>query len=215
MSQAALTERSRRQRAALPGGAHDRLIGLLNYALPLSIGMLTFFLVAAPLMMGGDVSFVLDKNKVAVAQERMRIQRARYQGADANGRRFELNAGSAVQKSSSEPIVRLNQLAANIQLTDGPASLTADRGRYDMNSEQVAVDGPIDFATTDGYRLATRDATIDLNARKLTSTGAVSGTTPMGTFSGRKLTADLDSRTVRLTGNARLRIVPGARNRQK
>ena len=46
------------------------------------------------------------------------------------------------------------------------------------------------------------------------SGGAVTGTTPMGVFSGNKLSADLEKRTVRLDGNARLRIVPGKANRR-
>jgi lipopolysaccharide export system protein LptC len=70
--------------------------------------------------MGGDVSFVLDKNKVDVAPERLRIDAAEYRGADDKGRPFKLHAGSAVQRSSAEPIVQLNDLSAEIRSTTGP-----------------------------------------------------------------------------------------------
>ncbi|MBB3911704.1 LPS export ABC transporter periplasmic protein LptC [Sphingomonas desiccabilis] len=209
MSEIARRERTHRQHWALPGGRHDRLIRLSLVALPVAIGVLAAFLVLAPLFMRGDVSFVLDKNKVEVAKERLRLQTARYTGADAKGQPFALTAGSAVQKSSSEPIVQLDKLAAEIQLKDGPARLNADHGRYDLDSEQVAIDGPIAFRAADGYRLDTRDATVDLKTRKLRSGGAADGTTPLGTFSGDRLSADLEARTVRLDGNARLRIQPG------
>ncbi|MBD8679880.1 LPS export ABC transporter periplasmic protein LptC [Sphingomonas sp. CFBP 13720] len=200
--------RSRRQRRAAPGSGHDRLVALLLVILPIAIGVLAAFLVMAPLFMRGDTSFVLDKNKVDVAQERMRLQAAEYRGQDSKGQPFVLDAGSAVQKSSAEPVVQLSTLTAAIRLPDGPARLTADRGRYDMRSEQVAVVGPIRFRAANGYSLDTNDATVDLKTRRLQSGSAVTGTTSMGNFSGDRLDADLEARTVRLTGNARLRIDP-------
>ncbi len=209
MSQVARAARSERQHWAAPGGSHDRLVAVLQAALPMGIGVLAAFLVMAPLFMGGDVSFVLDKNKVEVAKERLKIVEARYRGEDTRGQTFALTAGSAVQQSSAEPIVQLNRLAAAIQLRDGPAELKADSGRYDMAREQVKVDGPIRVTATDGYSLNTRNTTVDLKTRTLNSAGAVSGTTPMGVFSSDRLSADLDARTVKLEGNARLRIVPG------
>lgn len=213
MSEIALQERSRRKHWARPGGSHDHIVRTLLMILPAGIGVLGAFLVMAPLFMGGDVSFVLDKNKVDVASERLRIQSARYRGADAKGQPFVLTAGSAVQKSSAEPIVQLNNLAAGIRLSDGPAEVRAERGRYDMETERVAIDGPITFRSSDGYQLDTRDSTMDLKTRKLTGTGQIDGRTPLGTFSGNRMTADLDKRTVRIEGNARLRIVPKRANR--
>lgn len=208
MSEIAVQERSRRKRWARPGSSHDRIVRTLLSILPAGIGVLGAFLVMAPLFMGGDVSFMLDKNKVDVASERLRIQSARYRGADAKGQAFVLQAGSAVQKSSAEPVVQMQELAAGIRLPDGPARLTAPRGRYDMRSEQVDVLGPIQFRAANGYSLDTTNATVDLKTRRLRSGGAVTGTTSMGNFSGDRLDADLEARTVRLTGNARLRIDP-------
>jgi lipopolysaccharide export system protein LptC len=83
-----------------------------------------------------------------------------------------------------------------------------------MTSQQVAVDGPLKFQTADGYVLNTHDATVDLKTRQMESGGAVTGNTPTGVFSANKLTADLESRTVSLDGNARLRIVPRRANRR-
>lgn len=213
MSEIAQQERSRRKFWARPGGSHDHLVRTVLLILPAGIGVLGAFLVMAPLFMGGDVSFVLDKNKVDIANERLRIQAARYRGADAKGQPFVLTAGSAVQKSSAEPVVQLSNLAAGIRLSDGPAEVRAERGRYDMETEQVAVDGPIAFRSSDGYQLDTRDSTIDLKTRRLTGTGQIDGKTPLGVFSGDSMTADLDKRTVRIEGNARLRIDPKRANR--
>lgn len=211
MSELAVRTRSARQVWAAPGGRHDRTVVLARAGLPMAIGVLAAFLVMAPLTMSGDVSFVLDKNKVEVAKERMRIQAATYRGEDSKGQPFALDAGSAVQKSSAEPIVDLNALSARLQLQDGPARLVANTGRYDMDSEQVKIDGPVRFNGPDNYALDTSNATIDLKTRQLTGSGAVNGTTRQGVFSGDRMTADLERRTVRINGNARLRFAPARR----
>jgi len=211
VSEAAVSVRTARQIWAAPGSSHDRVIGVLRLVLPVLIGVLAAFLVMMPLAGSGDVSFLLDKNKVEVAKERLRIQAATYRGEDGKGQPFRINAGSAVQKSSASPIVQLDQLAAEIGLGDGPARIVADHGRYNIDSQQVMLDGPLRFNAAGGYQLDTNDATVDLKTRQMHSGGAVTGTVPQGTFSAARLSADLETHVVRLDGNARLRIVPRKR----
>lgn len=206
MSLQAERERGERHVWAAPGSSHDRLIRPLKRLLPVAIGVLTAFLATAPFTHQSEVSFVLDKNKVEVARERMRVTEALYRGEDSKGQPFSLRAGSAVQKSSREPVVQLKDLSARILLNDGPAVLTAQQGAYDMDRENVDVRGPVQFQSAGGYRLTTRDVGIDLNARSMESRGRVDGRMPVGTFSADQLKANLKDRTVTLQGNARLRI---------
>lgn len=208
MSETARQARSARQIWATPGSSHDRLIGLSRVLLPVAIGILAAFLVMAPLTMRGDVSFLLDKNKVEVAKERLRLQSALYRGEDGKQRPFQLTAGSAVQKSSAEPIVQIDKVAAQIQLADGPATLVAPRGAYDLDSERVKLDGRLQFRAANGYALDTDAATLDLKTSRMASGAPVTGRVPQGTFSGNRMRADLENQTVTLDGNARLRIVP-------
>src|SRR3546814_4582116 len=84
-----------------------------------------------------------------------------------------ISAGSAVQRSSAEPIVQLDDLAAGIQLSDGPAKIAAPGGRYNMDSEKVALDGPITVRTASGYAL-------DIHAYDLARVEALAG--PQGTL---------------------------------
>jgi lipopolysaccharide export system protein LptC len=210
MSEAADRSARDRRRWALPGSRHDRVVRFTRIVLPMGIGALIAFLSIAPLTIAGDMSFVLDKNKVEVAKERLRVTEALYRGEDAKGQPFSLRAGSAVQLTSREPIVRLSDLSARLAMKDGPAVLQANQARYDMDREAVAVDGPVTFQSADGYRLVTRDVDVDLKSRKVASRGSVEGRMPIGTFSGGRMAADLNSRVVRLEGGARLRIVQGA-----
>lgn len=209
MSEIAERTRDRRRHWAAPHGSHDRLIDFLGWLLPCGIGVLVAFLAIAPLLLRDEVSFVLAKDKVEVAKERMRVTAATYRGEDAKGQPFSLRAGSAVQTSSRDPVVRLNDLSAEIRLAEGPAQIHAERGRYDMNRETVAVDGPILFTAADGYRLETSNVAVDLKSRAVTGTGPVTGRMPLGVFSAGTMRADLPNRTVTLAGRARLRIVQG------
>jgi lipopolysaccharide export system protein LptC len=195
-----------RQRWAAPGSRHDWMIRFSRIILPSGVGVLAAILILAPLSARGDISFVLAKDSVALAKERMRLTAATYRGEDGKGQPFVLRAGSAVQTSSLDPVVRLGDLSASIALTDGPAMLKADAGRYNMDRETLMVDGPISFTAADGFRLDTSDVAVGLKTRKLASGGPVSGRLPIGTFSANQINADLTSRTVVLEGRVRLHI---------
>lgn len=208
MSEAAISARSHRRHWAAPGSAHDRLIATLRIILPALVGVVAALMVFLPLTVGGDVSFVLDKNKVEIAKERLRVDSADYRGLDDKGQPFVVRAQSAVQKSATDPDVHINDLSARIQLTDGPATLAAPSGRLNLNQQQLAVDGPITVDGPDGYSLATNAATVDLRSRTITGDNGVDGTVRQGTFKADAMEADLDNRIVRLNGHVRLRIVP-------
>ena len=196
--------------AIRPRRSRDLVVRTLKVALPLLIGLLAAYLVLAPLQRNKEISFILDKNKVETAKERMRVQSARYQGQDNEGRPFVVAADQAVQARSTDPVVRILGMAARIQLAEGPASLSARRGQYNLEEERVQVIGPVLFSAYDGYRLQTSDVTVDLNTREMTGSGRVEGRMPLGTFSADKMTASLPDRRIVLTGRTRLHIEQGA-----
>ena len=210
MSELAERERVIKRDWAAPGGVHDHFIRLMKIALPGAIGVVLAFLAFSPLEEKQEVSFLLDKNKVEHAEERMRVESAQYRGQDSRGRPFVLNARSALQQSSAVPIVDIRDMTAQIMMDNGPARLVARQARYDMEVDHVDVSGPILFTAADGYRLATRDVTVDLRERTLRSRGAVDGRMPLGNFSAQRMEVDLPDRRVVLSGRARLHIVQGA-----
>ncbi len=209
MSQLAEDQRRERRIWAASGSSHDRLIATLRVVLPMAVGVLAAFLALAPLTVGRDISFVLSKDRVDVASERMRVERAVYRGQDSKGEAFTLNAASAIQATSRDPIVHLTQLDAKIQLTDGPATIRANQGRYDMDNQDIAIDGPVVFDTADGYHITTRDVFVNMNDRMAHSRAPVDGTMPLGHFTADQMSADLERHIVRLDGHVHLHIVRG------
>ncbi len=201
-------KRDRRRAFATPGGSLDRIVRWLAVGLPAAVGVITALMVITPLSPRGEVSFLLDRNKVALANDRLRVDNAVYRGEDSDGRPFSLAAGEAVQKGASEPVVRMRDLTARILLPQGPAVLAADSGRYDFEAETVAIDSAVSFKAWDGYTMTARGVSIDLRNKTLVGSGGVEGTVPAGTFSANAMRADLAARTVALIGDARLRMVP-------
>jgi lipopolysaccharide export system protein LptC len=201
--------RGRRQLFAAPGGSHDRLVGFLARALPMAVGVIAALMIITPLSPRGEVSFLLDRNKVALIDERLSVANAMYRGRDDKGRPFSLMAGEAVQRSSIEGLVRMEDLVAQLLLTDGPARLSAEGGTYDIQAETVAVDGAVRLTATDGYTMVARGVSVDLRDRSMRGDDGVSGEVPAGTFSGQSIRADLSARTLILEGDARLTMIPG------
>jgi len=210
MSDAAIRGRGVKQRWAVPGSAHDRLIRWSKILLPAAVGVLIAILTLAPLDHKGDVSFILDKKKVQSAQERMRVEAARYFGSDNQGKKFVIHAQNAIQHSSDVPVVDISGMQAQLEHPDGPINLVANKGRYNLDEKQIAIDGPVSVAGGDGYKLLTSNVTVDLNNRQIQSAGPVSGSMRLGQFQAARMRADLGTRTVVLDGGARLKIVQGA-----
>lgn len=209
MSERAERERQQRRLWAATGSSQDRLVRFLRRSLPLLIGVIGALLLFSPFTQRSEISFLLSKDKVDVAKERMRVTSAEYRGQDNKGQAFALIAGSAVQKSSAEPVVRMENLSGAINLDDGLATIAALAGSYDMQSEEVRVPGLVKLRGAQGYRIDAANVAINMKNRSLAGQGGVNGALNVGTFSANQLNADLDARIVRLTGNARLHINQG------
>lgn len=201
--------RSKRQHFAAPGGSHDRLVRFLARALPMAVGVIAALMVITPLGPGSEVSFLLDRNKVAMIDERLAVTNAMYRGEDDEGRPFSLTAGEAVQRSSAEGVVRMRDLQAQILLRDGPARITAQAGAYDIEREVMRIDGPLRLSAADGYSMVARGVSVDLTTRRMFGDEGVEGELPAGSFSADRVVADLDKRIFSLKGNARLTMRPG------
>lgn len=201
--------RTQRQGYAAPGGSHDRLVGILARILPMAVGVLAAFMVITPLSPRGEVSFLLDRNKVTMIDERLRVDNAMYRGKDDDGQPFSLTAGEAVQRSGVEGIVRMNDLVARILLPEGLAQLRAQGGTFDISEDLLTITGPLRLTAADGYNMVANGVSINLKTKQMVGAGGVSGMVPAGTFSANRIEADLPARTVTLDGNARIQMIPG------
>lgn len=201
--------RNRRQHFAAPGGSHDTLVSFLAKVLPVGVGIVAALMIITPLSPRGEVSFLLDRNKVAMIDERLSVDNAMYRGRDDAGRPFSITAGEAVQRSSGEGLVRMDDLVAQMLLPDGPIRLSALGGTYAIDEEVVTVAGPVQLIAPDGYRMTASGVSVDLEQREMRGDNGVEGEIPAGTFAANSMRADLSARTMILQGKARLTMTPG------
>lgn len=197
---------SHRQRAALPGSHRDTLFGILKIALPVAAVAVLGTIIIWPLAAAQEFSFLLAKDKVEMATERLRIDRAEYRGETARGEAFVISAGGAVQRSSAVPIVELTDLKARLKMADGPATVTAPSGRYFIETDKLQIAGPVRLDSAAGFSLDSATVDIDLNARTVVTTEPVTGVLPIGRFAANSLSADIQGRNVVLDGGVHLRI---------
>lgn len=194
-----------RYRAALPGSGFDRRMRALKRFVPIAAGAVLLGALATTFVARDELSFLLSRDSVATASERLRVSAATYRGTDKQGRPFSVSAANAVQRSAATPVVELSDLTAELQLADGPARVRAAAGRFDLERDTLQVDGPV-RVTQGGYRLASGRLDVDIERQRVTSLSPVTGATPLGTFAAERMEADVMGERVVLAGGARLRI---------
>jgi len=196
----------KRRRSARIGSNWDHFARTMKVALPALAAVLLAAIVTWPLTQDKELSFVLAKDQVDVSEERLRMEHPVYTGQDSNGRPFRIEADRAVQKTSSNPTVRLTGLRAHIELADGTARMSAADGIYDLDRQQLRVIGGMQFAAR-GYRVDAASAVLDLPTRTLTGPQGLTGQGPLGTFVARRFRVDVNQRTVEME-QGHMRIVP-------
>lgn len=198
---------AQRRRAALPGSPYDRLVSVLKILLP--VAALAVFAVCLiwPLTARTEFSFILSKDRVASAGERLRVARAEYRGEDQNGQAFVITAASAIQKSSDVPVVEMQDITATLDAKDGPVHAVAGKGHYDMEHERMTADGPVRITGENGQLVNTRDVSLDMATRTIAGDSGVDGKLKLGTFRANRLRGDINSRVVTLIDRVHLHIV--------
>lgn len=189
------------QKSMLPGSFHDYLIKVLRVIFPMIIVALLTFLILTPLTNNDEFSFVLDKDQVDVAPERLKVTDALYRGEDKEGRPFSLKAGRAIQKSSDVPILDMEDFVGRIILNSGPAILSGLRGNYNLDNETLKVNGPLSYESQAGNEFTASNVSIMLTDKSFESFDRVSGKTNFGTFNADNIRGTLGERKITLTGN--------------
>jgi lipopolysaccharide export system protein LptC len=201
-------ERSIRDKGAAVGGARDKFVQLLKWALPTVSVLLLGTIIALPFFNKQEVSFLLSRDSIEKTPEVLRMEKPTYRGLDSKGRQFQITAARAIQKSTEDATVELQLMQADLKTADGNAQVTADSGSFDLKKEQLRIAGNISANRADGYTFKTRDAVLDLPTRAAWGVAGVSGDTPLGTFRAGKFRVDLEKGTVLFAGGTKLRIIP-------
>lgn len=202
--------------AAPPGGGYDRFVKAMRIVLPLATGFIALVSIAWPLLQSHEGSFLLDRDKVNLSSERLRMENPRYFGDDNAGRKFEVEAASAIQYAGETEKVSLAAIKARITLSDGTnLHAAAPAGTYYESARKLALEQQVGIRSSNGYDIDATDALLDLASHRVTSAAPVKGVGPLGAFTAGGFDADVDQDTVVFNRGVVMHIVPKSATAQE
>lgn len=192
-------------RPAAGGGhdpyAHTRVVRAARIALPAVAGLVLLTVFVWPLFGGSS-----DKTRPGPAQGDLELTQARYLGTDTSDQPFEIKADRVAQQGGGGSIVDLTAPQADITLKRGAwLAMAAQQGRYDQDSQVLALMGNVSFFHGSGYELRTQEATLDVKRNLAWGNRPVEGQGPMGTVEAGGFRVLNDGDVLVFTGHARLR----------
>ena len=169
-------------------GLHSRIVGVLKVGLPLvALGMLASIFLVQTDRFGGDLSF--SRGDIDALGKGLRITNPTFTGTTQGQDRFRFTAALVEPDAAPPERAKITTLAGEVALHNGPVvELEADSGDLHIPTERLDVAGNVRIRTSEGYRMAAEQATLDLRAGSLIAGNAVETTGPLGRIDSGSLT---------------------------
>jgi len=204
----AATLRPRRAPSAKAMGA-GRWIVTVKYGLFAAALALTVVVVVWPEFASDTVGVTLPRVSFGSDEFQLRMDDARYEGADNKNRPYVITAKSALQDTDDQWLVNLNDLKADITMEDGTwIYISAAHGRYHHRRQNLDLRQGINLYIDNGYQLSTQAATVDMATGRVIGTTAVQGHGPAGEVRANGFEAIDFGRIIRLLGDVHMIIRP-------
>jgi lipopolysaccharide export system protein LptC len=167
----------------------SRVVTILKVGLPLvALGMLSalFLIQTDDSLPGGGLVFT--KGDMDALGEGLSVSNPVLTGTSQNDDRFRFTADRVVPDAAPPTRADLTNVAGTIDLDRGASiDLTAPTAALDLQTQRIALDGPIHITTSDGYDMRARDMNIDLAKGVLEATESVESRGPLGNISSGSL----------------------------
>ena len=162
-------------------GLYSRVVAVLKVGLPLvAVGLLaSLFVVQTDDRIGEGVVF--SPGDVEALGSGLRISNPTFTGTTRSEDRFRFTAELVEPDAAPPERALITTLAGTLDLHNGPeVAVTARTGDLDIPSQRLDLSGEVVISTSDGYRLVTDKATLDLRAGALVAGDEVVTTGPLG-----------------------------------
>ena len=198
-----------RPTASVKRAASGRWIVTAKYGLFATALALTVVIVVWPEFATDTVGVDLPRVSFGSDEFQLRMDDARYEGADNKNRPYVITAKSAVQDPDDQWLVNLNDLKADITMEDGTwIYISATNGRYHHRRQNLNLRDGVNLFIDNGYQLTTQSATVDLATGRVIGTTFVQGHGPAGELSANGFEAIDFGRIIRLLGDVRMIVRP-------
>jgi lipopolysaccharide export system protein LptC len=162
-------------------GLYSRVVAVLKVGLPLvAVGLLaSLFLVQTEDRLGGNVVF--SPGDVEALGSGLRIDNPTFTGTTQGEDRFRFTAALVEPDAAPPERAHITTLSGTLALENGPeVSVRAETGDLDIPTQRLDLSGQVVITTSDGYRMVTDKATIDLAAGAFVAGDKVVTTGPLG-----------------------------------
>ena len=144
-----------------------------------------------------------------------RMINARYSGTDRNRNPYTLAAESIVQRKTDPDRIMLNSPEADFTTGAGAwVAVSASRGKFAREAQQVDLQGDVNFYHDWGYRFHTGAATIDFAEAVAWGTSPVTGKGAWADMEAAGFRISRDEDKLEFAGPARLVLFPDRKERR-
>lgn len=180
---------------------YSAFVRVMKRALPLAALALGLAVLGYALQPRETGRVTMTFERLGTIENDLAMVNPRLTGTNDEGLPFVVTAASAVQEGKGAQRVRLENVNAELTLSDGGLlRVRASKGVVDTASRQLEVSGGITFASADGLTAETQSALADLNTGIVSGTSQITATSKFGRITADRFTFNKDSRLLRFDG---------------
>lgn len=194
---------------------YSNFVGIMRYGLPLVALLLLGLVVVWPLVTGREEGFRITFSDASGLDGSLRMVNARYLGVDDRNQPYTVTAAEASQTEPNSPLVKLQDISADVFIDDGKGqwlALTAREGLYERDARLLDLAGDVSIFSDQGHEFHTDRAHVDLGARIADGDALVKGQGPLGLLEAGNFYVDDDKQIMLFGGGVKMTIFPGGRS---
>lgn len=167
---------------------HSRRVRALRWVLPLTalggLAVVLFFLWFDPFRFYRELP--VEFGRISITDNKLTIEAPKLSGFTQDRRPYLVTAESAAQDLGSTNRIELSGISGQVELANrGETTLSAKTGLYDMKAGILELGSGIEIATTGGYKMILRDATMNVRKGTVVTQRPVSALFPDGSLVAR------------------------------
>jgi lipopolysaccharide export system protein LptC len=198
------------------GTRYSRTVNLLKYGLPVVALLVVLVVIGWPGVQRETEGFRLTFSSFVQDQDGAPgMLNARFVGSDKANRPFVITAESARQNPKHEGFVRLNNLQADLTLSNGVwLTMTASQGDYNSDVRSLLLAAPVDIFSDVGYEFHAGDTTVNLKENEARSDQPVNGQGAFGNIQANSFVMSESGQRMKFIGDVKMLLMPKRRSGQ-
>ena len=196
------------------GAGYTWFVRILRLTLPL-VALVLIGIVVARLSADPEQQNITDLTKDTKTEAgQIALEKARYEGVDAEGRAYTLSAESAARDPEVPDAITLTVPHADITLSNGEwLAIESQTGVYDNAASTLSLSDKVRIFHDSGNEMHLEDLRLDLKSHDATSEKSVNAQGPLGLLSAAGLSVTENGQKIVFNGPVSLTLYIGKGDR--